>query len=134
MSITRHKEPTQPNEVWYRADDKRYANYDPWAEFEQPSGSHLTLSLTPFLVEKHTPKGVWLQPHFGGSFFVLGEAIKQQAVPTKLLAIRDLIARKKRHVEMCQARLNRAQEHLDAAEKWLQVETEYEEQLNAQNP
>ena len=110
-------------EVWWRADDKRYANYDPFAEFEQPSGSHLVLELTPYVVVRHTPKGVWLRSYFGSEFFVLGNALRQKAVPTKELAIRDLIARKRRHVEGSRARLKRAEEHLEAAECWLNVET-----------
>jgi hypothetical protein len=109
-------------EVWWRADDKRYANYDPWAEFDQPTGSHLMLELTPYVVVRHTPKGVWLRSYFGGETFVLGTATKQQAVPTVELAIRDLVARKKRHVAGAAARLRRAEQHLDAAEKWLDME------------
>lgn len=110
-------------EIWWRADDKRYANYDPFAEFEQPSGSHLVLELTPYIVVRHTPKGVWLRSYFGGEVFVRGSALRQRAVPTKELAIRDLIARRKRHVKGCQARLHRAEAHLEAAEKWLEKET-----------
>jgi hypothetical protein len=110
-------------EVWWRADDRRYANYDPWAEDEQPEGSHLALELTPYVVSKHTPKGVWLRKWFGGKTFVLGTATKQEAAPTVELAIRDLVARKKRHVAGCRARLNRAEAHLEAAEKWLEQET-----------
>jgi hypothetical protein len=110
-------------DVWWRADDKRYANYDPWVEYEQPSGSHLVLELTPYVLVRHTPKGVWLRSYFGTEIFVLGTATRQQAVPTMELAIRDLVARKQRHVQGCQARLQRAQAHLEAAEKWLEKET-----------
>lgn len=122
VRVTGPKMP-EGREVWWRADDKRYANYDPWTEFDQPSGSHLTLELTPYVVVRHTPKGVWLRSYSGGETFVLGTATKQQAVPTVELAIRDLVARKKRHVEGCRARLNRAEAHLEAAEKWLERET-----------
>jgi hypothetical protein len=86
------------------------------------------------MVEKHTPKGVWLKPMYGGSFFVLGSSTKQQAVPTIQLAIQDLIERKKKHVMMSEHRLRRAQQHLDAAAKWLEVETKYKENQNDQNP
>ena len=109
-------------DVWWRAEDTRYANYDPWAEFEQPSGSHLQLNLTPYVVDRYTPKGVWLRGSLGNRFFVLGTAIRQHAVPTKALAIRDLVARKKRHVEGAAARLRQAEAHLDAAEQWLRLE------------
>lgn len=111
-------------DVWWRADDKRYANYDPWAEFEQPSGSHLVLELTPYVVRRHTPKGVWLGTYYGADVFVRGKAIRQQAVPTVELAIRDLVARKARHVAGCQARLQQAEQHLRAAERWLEQEME----------
>jgi hypothetical protein len=110
---------TSPD-VWWRADDRRYANYDPWAEWEQPEGSHLRIELRSYLVVGYTPKGVWLSDAFGGRIFVLGTAIRQTAVPTKELALQDLVARKVRHVQGCQARLAQAREHLEAAQKELQ--------------
>lgn len=122
VQISDGKHAPEGMEVWWRAEDRRYANYDPWAEFDQPSGSHLQLTLTPYFVDRHTPKGVWLRGILGDRTFVLGTATRQFAVPTRELAIRDLIARKKRHVEGCKARLARAEEHLEAAEKWLEVE------------
>ena len=109
-------------DVWWRAEDKRYANYDPWAEFERPSGSHLQMNLTPYVVDRHTPKGVWLRGSLGARFFVRGNAIRQHAVPTRALAIRDLIARKKVHVRCAASRLAEAEEHLHAAEQWLRLE------------
>lgn len=110
----------QPD-LWWRAEDKRYANYDPWAEFEQPDGSHLKIELRSYEVLRHTPKGVFLSV---GLFdrqeeFVRGKAHKQFAVPTKELALRDLIIRKQHHVRGCKARLNQAVEHLDGAERAL---------------
>ncbi len=122
VHISEGKRPPEGSDVWWRAEDRRYANYDPWAEFEQPSGSHLQLELRAYVVDSYTPKGVWLRNIFGGRTFVLGTATKQHAVPTRELAIRDLIARKKRHVDECRARLARAEEHLEAAEKWLEKE------------
>ena len=116
----RGRKPPEGAEIWWRADDMRYANYDQWAECDQPSGSHLALELTPYIVVKHTPKGVRLRGWLGDEFFVLGSAIRQKAVPTIELAIQDLIARKKRHVQGAQARLRQAEAHLAAAEQWLQ--------------
>ena len=121
VHISEGKRPPEGADVWWRAEDRRYANYDPWAEFEQPSGSHLKLTLTPYVVESYTPKGVWLRDG-GSGVFVLGTATKQFAVPTRELAIRDLVARKKRHVDGCRERLMLAEEHLEAAEKWLEIE------------
>lgn len=109
------RQPRSDGEHWWRAEDRRYANYDPWAEFEQPSGSHLVVELRPFPVLRHTAKGVWLDCGFGRKRFVLGEATKQFAVPTRELALADLVARKERHVAGARARLAQAQEHLDAA-------------------
>ena len=105
-------------EVWWRAEDKRYANWDPWAEFEQPSGSHLKIELTPVNVLRHTPKGVILEDHG----FQRGNAIRQHAVPTKELALMDLVARKKRHVQGAAYRLTEAKEHLEGAERALSHE------------
>lgn len=112
--------PTPPagSEVWWRADDKRYANFDPWDE-DGCSGSHLRIEFTPFEVVRHTPRGVWLRGWMGSPFFVNGLAAKQTAVPTQALALKDLIARKKLHVYFAGARLKRAEEHLEAAEKAL---------------
>lgn len=111
--------PPEGSEVWWRADDKRYANYDPWAEYEQPSGSHLMIELTPYIVTRHTPKGVFVRPFFGGEQFVRGPAKKQLAVPTKALALQDLVRRKERHVAGAEARAAQAREHLEAAKKAL---------------
>ena len=105
-------------EVWWRAEDKRYADYDPWAEFEQPSSSHLKIELYPHEVARHTPKGVFLDT----GDFVRGKANKQFAVPTKELALADLIARKRSQISFCQHRLNRAKEHLEGAERALRNE------------
>lgn len=110
------RSPKDDREHWWRAEDKRYADYDPWAEFEQPNSSHLQINITAYPVVKHTAKGVWLDCGYLGKRFVRGEAIRQFAVPTRDLALKDLIARKKRHVEGCEARLFRAQEHLASAE------------------
>lgn len=114
--------PPEGSDVWWRADDKRYANYDPWAEFEQPSGSHLVIEFTPFQVVKYTPKGVRLRDWIGYEFFVLGDAIRQKAVPTKALALQDLVRRKEKHAEMAQRRADIAKQHLDAAIKALEAE------------
>jgi hypothetical protein len=98
-------------ETWWRAEDRRYANYDEWAEFDQPSGSHLKIMFLPYTVDRHTPKGVFLTD----GDFIRGKARKQLAVPTKALALRDLIIRKEHHVRGAKARLAQAQEHLAAA-------------------
>lgn len=112
-------------EYWFRADDKRYANYDPWAEFEQPSGSHLTIEITPYLVTRHTPKGVFVRHWFDNhEIYVLGNSVRQLCVPTIEFALYDLIKRKEKHVQMSQFRMSRAEEHLNAAIKLYKTEKE----------
>lgn len=111
--------PPEGSDVWWFARDKRYANYDPFAEFEQPSGSHVVIELFPYIVVKYTPKGVRLQGWLGEEVFVLGNAIRQRAAPTKELALRDLIKRKEKHVRMAEMRLNDAKCCLEMASRAL---------------
>lgn len=96
-------------EVWWRAEVNRYANYDPFEEFEQGGGSHLQLELIPYQVVRTTPKGVVLRGFMGPEFFQLGNAIRQTAVPTIQLALTDLLFRKEKHVRMAKARLKDAE-------------------------
>ena len=103
------------SDLWWRADDRRCANYDPWAEFEQPSGSHLQVELRPYRLVRATPRGVWLADFFGQEHFVLGTVTRQLAVPTKELALQDLVERKKRHVWGAETRAAQARAHLAAA-------------------
>lgn len=109
-------------EVWWRADDRRYANYDPFAEFEQDSGSHVVIELTPFIVHKHTPKGVWVSQFMGDKQFVLGNAIRQICVPTKELALHDLVCRKEKHLRMAKMRAREAAKTLLLAQQSLTLE------------
>ena len=104
-------------DVWWAAKDQRYANYDPWAEYEQPSGSHLVIELTPYIVVRYTPKGVVVRDYLGFESFVNGKSKKQLCVPTQELALQDLIRRKEIHVSCAKTRLNLAEQHLAAAFK-----------------
>lgn len=106
-------------EIWWRADIRSYANYDPFAEFEQPGGSYDVIELTPFEVIRHTPKGVWVRSFMGHNRFVRGAAIRQICVPTKELALADLVERKKIHARMSQVRADRAKGQLCYAESAL---------------
>lgn len=109
-------------ERWWRAEDKRYAVWDEWDD--GLFGSTLKIELRSFLITRYTPKGVFLINFLGDEVFVRGKAGKQYAVPTKTLAVKDLIARKKLQVHFSKLRLNRAQEHLEAAERYLKYETD----------
>ena len=107
-------------ELWWRADIKRYANYRPYDEFESEAcGSHLRLEVTPYAVVRSTPKGVILKGWMSGEFFQLGNAIRQQAVPTIELALIDLKFRKTKHVRMALSRLNDAKDQLAMTERAL---------------
>ena len=103
-------------EVWWRAEDKRCAIFDEWDE--GLTGSTLHIQLRPHNVTRHTPKGVFLDT----GDFVRGKANKQFAVPTRELALLDLMARKRVQISFCQHRLNRAKEHLEGAERALKNE------------
>lgn len=109
-------EPYTEGEVWWSAKDMRYANYDPWAEYEQPSGSHLVIELTAHKFLHRTPKGAWLALHGynRAKRFLNFSWTKQWASPTQREALQHLAARKRKHVAMCKVRLGQAEQHLDA--------------------
>ena len=102
-------------EIWYRVEAKRYANYDPWAEFEQPSGSHLKLNLQEYKVIRHTPKGVVVLD--GRERFVLGNSLRQLCVPTKEAAYNDLVCRQEKYIRIREARIKDAKEAIRAAKR-----------------
>ena len=111
---------------WWRAQDRRYANFDPFEEFEQ-TGSHIKIEYREYTVLKETPKGVWLKDKYefydDKKFFVLGTARRQTAVPTKELALNDLLARKKKHVYYCELRTKSAEENLAHVERTIEWNT-----------
>ena len=95
-------------EYWYRAEVLSYAAYDPFAEYEQPTGTVYKLEIHSYPVIKRTPKGVWLETGFDGRTFILGNAAKQFAVPTPELALKDLKIRTDRLVHFSKLRLDAA--------------------------
>ena len=111
------KVPPEGSDVWWAAEAKQYANYNEFAEFEQPSGHQTHILLTPYILIRHTPKGAYIQGMFGEEHFILGKAVRQFAVPTKELALRDLIARKRRYISILESRIREAEECRDMAEK-----------------
>lgn len=88
----------------YRFQDKRYADYDRWAEYDQPSTSTLVVEVVKFEVVKHTPKGVWLD----NGRWVSNHTKKQFACPDIHKAYTSFIARKDRQVLIHSARLKDA--------------------------
>lgn len=112
---------------WYRCEVKHYSVADEWGDHSYTSTE---VQWTKFAVLRETPKGVWLtwcplfcqdpdtyrgQPR--DAQLVLGKSRKQQACPTKEAALADAIARKKRHIAGCEARLAGAVNDLRCLER-----------------
>ena len=72
------------------------------------------LVLYSFLVQKETPKGVWLSV-WSQKKFVLTSAKRKYAYPTKELALASFIIRKKRQLGYLNASLTQAEEALRQA-------------------
>lgn len=93
----------QVGDTWYRYEDRRYAA--PLDEWERPCGSsRLVVELRQMDVTKVTPKGVWL----GGFYtrrFVLLEANKRYACPTKAEAMTSFLARKTKQASILRNQL-----------------------------
>ena len=102
-------------EVWYRYEDRRYA--EPVDEWGDSYGTgRLEVNLIKIPVRKHTPKGVWLGWSAPGRF-VLTSARKRYACPTAEEAKESFIARKKRQASIYRARLRDAEEAIRLAQK-----------------
>lgn len=89
--------------VWYRYEECRHTD-----------GVRVTLREYPVL--RKTPKGVWLDTGFGGSRFVLRDAHKRWACPTKDEAEESFKARKRRQIKILRRQLEDAHKALAAAE------------------
>lgn len=103
-------------EYWYRYDyDRRSPGVD---ECDNTiPGTVVLLKLRKFLVEKKTPKGVWLREKFGPfssstNRFVLNEAKKQFACPSLEAAEASFRARKKTEIRIYTKRIEIAQASL----------------------
>jgi membrane-bound lytic murein transglycosylase len=107
---------------WYRAVDRQYANYDPFAEFEQPSGSHTKIEVWEIEVLHLTPKGAKVRdPLTGEPRQVMRGARKAFARPTEKEALHDLFYRKRRQMEIYTARAASARKAMLKVEKMLNV-------------
>ncbi len=106
------------DEIWYRYDAIHYA--PPMDEFEHPCGDgKIGIRLREFKVIKQTPKGVWViwrSGIFSDSYedkrFILRDARKRYACPTKEEAAESYRARKERQVRMLKAQLRDAERAL----------------------
>ena len=110
-----------PMEFWYRYEDKLYASAVD--EFGDSLGEpHLCVELLKFVVHHHTPKGVWLERHWGGDYdprdvgfwrsrqrFVLNDAYKKYAHPTLEEAKISFIARKNKQIRIYNKRIEHAE-------------------------
>lgn len=107
---------TASDGFWYRVEIKHYSVADEWGDHCYTSTAE---SITKYEVVKETPKGVFLRsvPFGFSSGFVLGTAKRQLACPTIELARADAIARKKRHIAGCKARLAAAENDLKILER-----------------
>lgn len=111
--------PDGEQEFWYRYEDVQYAG--PVDEFDRLLGpGPLRIMLRTFPVTRHTPSGVWLSNAssryaYRPERFVLRDAKKRFACPTKKEALESFIARKKRQAGIHRARMQRAELALNAA-------------------
>lgn len=81
---------------WYRYDGYEY------------------VSCSPYKVLRHTNKGVWLEMGYGiKPKFVLNNARKRFAYPTKKEALESFRMRKLRQIEYCQNMVTRCHKALD---------------------
>lgn len=104
---------------WYRYEEVRYsAGVD---EFDNPLGKgHLELHLRELPVIKTTPKGVWIELYghsirYDSKRFVLLNARKRYACPTKEAALESFIARKQRQERILKSQLDDVYEALTIA-------------------
>ena len=101
-------EPMQiETDVWYRYEDVTYAA--PLNEYDEPVGPGETrVHLREFTVLKHTPKGVQLDV-YGQRKFVLKDATKRYACPTKEEASDSFLARKRRQLAILKSQQDRVE-------------------------
>ena len=99
---------SEVGDVWYRIENKQYANYDPFEEYEQ-TGSHTVIELYKFRVEKVTPHGVRLN----NGKFINHDWTKQFANPSMEEAEISFVARKKRQGDIYRAKAARADRAID---------------------
>lgn len=95
----------QVGDTWYRYEDRRYASLDEW---DDVYSVRVALEMSTFTVQKVTPKGVWLTNRWMAPRFVLMEARKRFAHPTKEEALTSIKARKERQIGILSKQLENA--------------------------
>lgn len=81
---------------------------DEWENSIGTSSAHIHCLSIPVL--KETPKGVWIGYHWDDRRFVLRDARKRYACPTKLEALESFRQRKRRQYEIYRARIKHIEE------------------------
>jgi hypothetical protein len=113
-------------EIWYRYVDVAYAApTDEFGESRHSRGS-IEIQLREYSVIRHTAKGVWLDMSLGGGWsivgqpdqrFVLNDARRRFACPTREEALASFVARKRAQIRIYRARVFRAECALRSAER-----------------
>jgi hypothetical protein len=94
-----------PAEVWYRVVDLRYApTLDEW---DRPQGNgRSAVQVREYPVLRHTERGVWLEGYGEtGRRFVLRDARKRFACPTREEAWESFRARKQKQLRLLTAQI-----------------------------
>lgn len=78
---------------------------------------HSQIRAQELVVIRVTPRGVWVSD-YGRKKFVLNDAKKKYACPTKEMALASFIARKERQIDILTAQLERITNALKAAQAY----------------
>jgi hypothetical protein len=107
-------------EYWYRYLAFRESTGIFDNEWSESCGYDIRLSCFEYQVIRHTPKGVWLkQPYCMGKKFVLKDARKRFAHPTKREALISYIARQKRRILILNSQIKDSEMGLRVADRML---------------
>ena len=103
-------------DTWYRMRVQSYAGLDEW---ENVYTTYPTVVWEVYTVVKETPKGVWLKDWLNPcKKFVLRDAKKRFACPTKKEAQESFIHRKNRHIAILSNQLANAERELLIGKNW----------------
>ncbi len=108
-------------DIWYRYEDVAYSHAD--METGSHSYSTVEVELYEFEVVRVTPRGAWIamgpcsrfESIHGAARFVLASARKRFVHPTKKEAMASFVARKRRQIQIYEARIARARRALEKA-------------------
>ncbi|HTS04767.1 MAG TPA: hypothetical protein VMP68_04225 [Candidatus Eisenbacteria bacterium] len=104
---------------WYRYEAKRNGFWDNDNDHFEFTGMRLVMF--EYSVAKTTPKGVWLQESINHKRFVLRDARKRYACPTKKEALESFLARKQKHLRIERQRVQEIEESIALAQYKLET-------------